>query len=78
MQYLNDNPLAKIVLTTIILLEIAVISVKYYGNLSDYITCVVLVISLPTTYYLYRYLSCRYALSGGVVGEYNPKRVMLA
>ncbi len=65
MQYLNDNlsPLGKIILIAVIILEIGVISIKYYSNLPDYITWVLLIIAFPTTYYLYQYLRCRYQLT---------------
>jgi hypothetical protein len=65
MQYLNDNlsPLVKIILIAVIILEIGLISIKYYSNLPDYITWVLLIIAFPTAYYLYQYLRCRYQLT---------------
>lgn len=65
MHYFNDNlsPLVKIILVAVIILEIGWISIKDYSNLSDYITWVLLIISFPTTYYLYQYIRCKYQLA---------------
>lgn len=58
---LNDieRPQARVILFLVIILEVYYIVTKYYSGFSDYLTIIIIILSIPVAYYSYLYLAAK-------------------